>query len=268
MILQSGKQSEAPFQPETEGAFSRIDLFVVIIVLMVLGGWLALAYTGENGRIVRCTGNLSALGRAMQTYADHNQEALPAAGIDWEKNQFSWDMRLQPYLSAGKPSSEQAFAALPRFFFCPSDDAKHNGTPRSYAMGGNDMSPDHWPPGPDSATGVGLWWDGETIRPLLGDMATQKIEQLPVVKLADIPRPADTVLLTEFIDPNNNLGSTRLTSVASPTQQRQFFKDGAVNFHHGRFNYLMVDGHVELLSALQTGSFDGSAGIWSLKKGN
>ena len=38
-------------------------------------------------------------------------------------------------------------------------------------------------------------------------------------------------------------------------------------FHLGRLNYLMVDGHVELLSPLQTGSFDGTAGIWTVKKG-
>lgn len=268
MNLQPGKQGEAPFRPETESAFSRIDLIAVIVVLMVLGGWLGLAYTGENGRIVRCAGNLFTLGQAMQTYADHNQGALPAAGIDWGKNQISWDMKLRPYLQTGKSDTEQAFATRPRFFFCPSDDAQHTGTPRSYAMGANDMSPDHWPPGPDSATGVGLWWAGWTITPLLGDVTEQKVEQLPVVKLSDISHPANTVLLTEFIDPNHNLGSLRGASVSGPSQQRQFFKDGGVNFHHGRFNYLMVDGHVELLAPLQTGSLDGSSGIWTMKRGN
>lgn len=262
------KHGKAPFRPEAGRAFTRIDLIAVIVVLLLVGGWLALGYTGENGRMVRCAGNLSTLGRAMQTYADQNQGALPAAGIDWGKNKISWDKKLQPYLQAGKPGTEQAFAALPRFFFCPSDSARHTGTPRSYAMGGNDMSPDHWPPGPDSATGVGLWWDARTIAPLLGEVTTQKVEQLPVVKLSDIPRPADTVLLTEFIDPNNNLVSLRQTSVSGAARQRQFFKDGGVDFHHGRFNYLMVDGHVELLSPLQTGSWDGSAGIWTFKKDN
>ena len=268
MNLPPRKPGEIPFQTETDRAFTRIDLMAVIVVLLFVGGWLALAYTGENGRIAQCTRNLSTLGRAMQTYADQNQGALPAAGIDWGKNQISWDMKLRPYLSAGKANSEQVFATLPRFFFCPSDPANHYATPRSYAMGGNDMSLDHWPPGSDSATGVGLWWDARTISPLLKDLTGQKVEQLPVVKLSDIPRPADTVLLTEFIDPNNNLGSLRQTTVIGPSQQRQFFKDGGVNFHHGKFNYLMVDGHVELLSRLQTGSWDGTGGIWIMKKGN
>jgi prepilin-type processing-associated H-X9-DG protein len=266
MNLQPRKQDEALFRPKTERAFSRIDLIAVIVVLMVLGGWLALAYTGENGRIAHCARNLSTLGRAMQTYADHNQGALPPAGIDWGKNQISWDMKLQPYLQTGKPGTEQSFATMPRFFFCPSDNAQHTGTPRSYAMGANDMSPDHWPPGPDSATGVGLWWDAHTMPPLLGDMTTQKAEQLPVVKLSDISHPANTVLLTEFIDPNNNLGSTRQTSVSGPFQQRQFFTDGGASFHHGRFNYLMVDGHVELLSPLQAITPGARGNIWNIRK--
>jgi prepilin-type processing-associated H-X9-DG protein len=50
------------------------------------------------------------------------------------------------------------------------------------------------------------------------------------------------------------------------SQQQGFFQDNSTKFHGGRFNYLMIDGHVELLSPLQTGSFDGTSGIWSLKE--
>jgi prepilin-type processing-associated H-X9-DG protein len=83
-----------------------------------------------------------------------------------------------------------------------------------------------------------------------------------------VPAPADTLLVTELIDPNNNLGGIRQVTVLGASPQRRFFKDAGSNFHRGKFNYLMVDGHVESLSPLQTGSYDGSAGIWSLKKGD
>ena len=61
MNLPPRKPGEIPFQTETDRAFTRIDLMAVIVVLLFVGGWLALAYTGENGRIAQCTRNLSTL---------------------------------------------------------------------------------------------------------------------------------------------------------------------------------------------------------------
>jgi prepilin-type processing-associated H-X9-DG protein len=256
--------------PASERAFSRIDLLAVIFTVLLLGGWVTMTHYGESGRMARCVGNLAALGKAMHGYANDNGGALPAGGINLGKTQASWDLKLYPYLEPGlaKANSDQLFDTAPRFYFCPSDKAprKKKNTPRSYAMAGNDMSPQHWPPGPDSPTGVGLWWDKQTVLALLDEDALQKPELLPVVKLSDVSAPADTLLLTEFIDPNNTMGSIQQTTVLGTSQQMQFFKHGDPQFHHGKFNYLMVDGHVEALSPLQTGSFDGSAGIWSIKK--
>jgi prepilin-type processing-associated H-X9-DG protein len=170
--------------------------------------------------------------------------------------------------SAGAYEKRELRTAVAPIFFCPSDSASHHEIPRSYAMAGNDMAPENWPPGRDSATGVGLWWDKRTVPALLDREVLQKPDLLPVVKLSNVPVPADTLLLTEFINPNNLLGGTRQVTVFGASQQRQFFKDGGMSFHQARFNYLMVDGHVEILSPLQSGSFDGTAGIWSLKKGS
>jgi prepilin-type processing-associated H-X9-DG protein len=177
-------------------------------------------------------------------------------------------MKLFSYLKPGltKANSDELFEMAPRFFACPSDKAPHKKTLRSYAMGGNDMLPEHWPLGQDSATGVGLFWDKRTVLSLLGDAALKTPDALPALKIASVPVPADTVLLTEFIDPNNTMGSLREVAVSGLSQQQKFFKDDGACFHFGQFNYLMVDGHVESLSSLQTGAFDGSAGIWTLKK--
>jgi prepilin-type processing-associated H-X9-DG protein len=258
-------------------AFTRIDLLAVVFTVIFLGACFGMTHSGENGRIARCAGNLSAFGKAIHNYASEHDDAIPAAGINLGQTQTSWDQKISPYLKS-----------VSRFYFCPSDMAPHKGTPCSYAMAGNDMSPENWPPGRDSATGVGLWWDEQTVISLLGNEALKNPESLPSIKLSDVPVPSDTLLMTELIDPNNNrrtarqvtdAGSqqkktrardagftVRQVSVFGTSQQQEFFKDGGAQFHHGRFNYLMVDGHVESFSPLQTGSFDGSAGIWTLKK--
>jgi len=251
-------------------AFTRLDLVVLIGLVVLLVSWIGLGRVGERGRMIRCAGNLAALGKAMHGYAKEHNGTLPAAGISLGQTQSSWDMQVYPYLNPGvdKSDNDRLAKTIPQFFVCPSDKAPHQGKPRSYAMGGNDMTPEHWPPGRDSATGVGLWWDRRTVLSLLDEDALKTPETLPAVRLSDVPFPADTVLLAEFIDPNNTMAGTRQASVLGTSQQRQFFKDGGAKFHRGQFNYLMVDGHVETLSPLQTGAFDGSAGIWSLKKEN
>ena len=247
-------------------AFSRVDLLAVLFMVALLGTWLVVGRMGEYGRTARCAANLAALGKAMQNYADENAESLPAAGIDLNKTQTCWDKKILPYLKAGKAgaTSERFFESAPRFFVCPSDSAPHKQTPRSYAMNGNDMWPDDWPPGPDSATGVGLWWNQQTVSTLLPDQAPQKPEALPTVKLSVIPDPANTLLLTELISSTNLLGSLGQATVFESTQELPASKDKGVPFHHGKFNYLMVDGHVESLTVLQT---SGVGGIWTLKKG-
>lgn len=251
-------------------AFTRLDLIVVMGLVVLLSAWFGMGRVGERGRMARCAGNLAALGRAMHGYANEHDGALTAANINLGNFQSSWDMQVFPYLKPGLAGANDARLAqiVPRFFACPSDKVSRRGPVRSYAMGGNDMAPENWPPGRDSETGVGLWWDKHTVLSLLDEEALKKPESLPALKLSSIPAPADTVLLTEFIDPNNTLGGIQLTAVFGTSQQRRIFKDGGAQFHHGRFNYVMADGHVESLSPLQTGAFDGTAGIWSLKKGN
>jgi prepilin-type processing-associated H-X9-DG protein len=253
-----------------ERAFSRVDLLTAFFVILFLGAWFGFAHSGERGHILRCARNLEILGAGMQSYANEHNDMLPAADIWLQKASVSWDMKIFPYLHKGVPKADddQFFTKTARLFFCPSDPARHNGTPRSYAMAANDMSPENWPPGPDSTTGVGVCWDGNTTPPLFGNDAKEHPESLPGVKRSDLPDPAGTLLLTEFIDSQNVLGSVFQTTVQGAVQQQSYFKGDAGNFHHGKFNYLMADGHVELLSPLQTGSPDNHAGIWTIKTGD
>jgi prepilin-type processing-associated H-X9-DG protein len=251
-------------------AFSRVDLLTIIFLTVFLAGWYGFTHTGEPGRITRCAANLATLGRAMHSYADEHEDTLPPAEIWLQKESSGWDTKIIPYLAKGSLDADnfERFSKVQRLFFCPSDPAPHNGVPRSYAMAANDMSPENWPPGPTSATGVGLWWDGNTTPPLLGVDAKNNPDFLPGVKLSALPAPADTLLLTEFIDPQNFMGNIFQTTVQGVVQQLSFFKGDAANFHYGKFNYLMADGHVELLTPLQTGSPDNHAGIWTIMKGD
>jgi len=256
-----------------ENAFSRVDLMTLVFTSMLLSAWLVVTHVGVIGRQVRCAANLSALGKAMHEYTNEHDDGLPPASINWRGKQTSWDLKLLPYLMPGlaKANSGALFADAPRWIVCPSDisgNATQGHTPRSYAMPVNDMAANHWPPSPDIATGVGLDWDDGNVVPLAGPEATP--DNLPAVKLSVVTDPMHTGLLTELIDPINCMGNYQAAAVWNPLQQELFFnvRSNFTYCHRGEFNYLMVDGHVERLSALQTGSLASGAGIWSIRKGD
>ena len=247
----------------SEDAFTRIDLIVSIIVVLSLAGWLLFNLTNERGRIAKCAHNLKFLGELTQDFANEHNGCLPPASI--EQPGLAWDMQIAPYL---RPN--QVKAGIDPFFICPSDPV-NRGRPRSYAMTSHDMTPANWPPGPENQTGVGLVWSNDEIRRLLGGKATEAMtknnfDMLALVKLSWLPAPADTVILTEFMHPDNNLKGVNRSTVSSPTEQQAVFNEKMPPVHQGKFNYLMADGHVELLSLLQTGTLDGRGGIWTISK--
>jgi prepilin-type processing-associated H-X9-DG protein len=258
-----GKASGA--QP-VGNAFSRLDLLAGIAAVVVLAALFALNFTGERGRVASCKRNLSILGGAMQEYASSHGGALPPASI--AQLGLPWDAQILPHL----PSKVVA-NGIDHAFQCPSDNVPRF-RPRSYAMSAHNMSLENWPPGPDNETGVGLVWDRNSMSRLLGEEAAASAEtdkdSLALVKLFGIPSPADTVYLTEAINGNNNIKDIQSAAVSGAGAQKDGLRTPAEQqrFHLGRLNYLMVDGHVETLSPLQTGSFDGGGGIWTVKKGN
>jgi prepilin-type processing-associated H-X9-DG protein len=253
------------------GAFSRIDLLAVLLVVLLLGGWLGLTHLGERGRIARCARNLEILGEVMQGFATDHGGALPPAGV--EALPTTWDVQLSPYLkpgpakSAGLSDPRRLLEAVAPNFVCPSDSFQRGVPPRSYAMSGHDMKPDNWPPGPDNSTGVGLWWGPGEAHRLLG-YETDNLNDLALVKLTWLPDPASTLVLTECPGMGNRLAQAEDLRVESVAQQAKAFNSRRPPYHDGRFNYLMADGHVELLTPLQTGGMDGHAGIWTIKKGD
>lgn len=165
---------------------------------------------------------------------------------------------------------------------------------RSYAMPRymtsegklDDGSPAPWPPSSDSQTGVGLNWYPTS--PLWnkaddsigdGSPAHPRPSHQLAIKGNMIPESSGTILLTERIhvenvmmfanrqdipDTTDHIGSGSATVHAPP-----YFYPPAKNHHGGRFNYLMIDSHVELLLPSKTTSDLGlRRGMWSIKAGD
>jgi len=239
----------------TMRAFTRLDLVVATGLVVILFFWLGVGRVGERGRIVRCAGNLNLLNQAMRSYASDHQDCLPPASI--EPQRLSWDAQLAPYFPRDQIKDDWG-----RLLLCPSATSRQS-RPRSYAMPAYDMSPDNWPPGPGVNTGVGLVWNKETIQALLDEQMAQSVstntEELAMLKRSSIPSPVNTLLLTEF-NSDSNVKETRMAAINGVDQQLEQSQNPKLRIHGGRYNYLMVDGHVELLSPLQ------SARIWTIGK--
>ena len=243
-------------------AFTRLDLTVLTGVLFFLSLWFGLGRAGETGRIARCAANLAGLGRAMQGFENDHGSALPPASIDPQR--LAWDSQIMPYLSHDSYGDDPGTP-----FGCPSD-RRVRSRPRSYAMSAHDMQWENWPPGPDNATGVGLVWTKETLQRLLGDDAVKtaatNTEVLAMVKQSAIVAPASTVVLTELFKAGNNLKDTKMAAVSGPGEQLEQFMTSNAPIHFRRCNYLMLDGHVELLSPLQAGTAPGVRNLWNISK--
>jgi prepilin-type processing-associated H-X9-DG protein len=258
------------------GSFSIWDLVAVLVLVTFLGVWFAFTHSGERGRILRCAGNLRALGEATQSYAKDHDDGLPVAAIIVNTNNMTWDVDLYSYLDPSLANARsvydkrQLMAACQKYFTCPSDPIDRP-TPRSYAMAGRDMDYG-WPPASNDKTGVGLIWDKDSVAVLHDDdsvkNASNNLDSLPRIKMSLLLDPRKTLLLTEFIDGDNMLGRTTSTVVFSPEEQQRSLAAYDVVFHFKKSNYLLADGHVELLAGKQTTGLDGkSHNIWAIDVG-
>jgi prepilin-type processing-associated H-X9-DG protein len=254
------------------GSFSMWDLLAIIVVVLLSGVWFVFTHTGERARIAQCAWNLRTLGQATQSYAGEHWDELPETLIRVGKFR-SWDMALMPYLdpALAKPKSvydkKRFMAAVRRYFVCPSDPFQRPN-PRSYAMAGRDMRYG-WPPTSHDKTGVGIIWDRNTVSILhdddLVEGATKNHDLFPHIKQSLLPDPAHTLLLTELIAPGNRLERPTGAVVFAAYRQQEIVNGEDLHFQFGKFNYLMADGHVELLNKSQTDGSDGvNPNIWTI----
>lgn len=68
----------------------------------------------------------------------------------------------------------------------------------------------------------------------------------------------------ERISIQNALWATRFACVVSIKEQFDAKTFEPKDFHGGKMNYLLLDGHVELLARAQSTDFIGTGGLWTI----
>ena len=245
-------------------AFSRIDLIVVIVVLVVLGaGLYAFIGRSRTSSSAVCASNLKQLGVAMALYEQDNGGRLPYAYLrfgrqnDFTTSKFVWDSLIFPLIPLGQNGLAQK-----HLLRCPADAILGNQgqARRTYAMPSHSTRNADWPLSSENATGVGVWWDWGFGKRRTANMTNyisvtlttnndgkaSTTVTMPAVKLDMIHAPASTLLLTENARAYNTAFNHNGALIDSA--QTHVSTNLDLNLYHGgKINYLMVDGHVELL---------------------
>jgi prepilin-type processing-associated H-X9-DG protein len=245
--------------------FNRVELVVVVVVLIVLAG-LTVAYFDNfhHSKEAQCASNLKALGVAMALYEKDNDDRLPYAFIQYDKTHFQvWDSLIFHYVPPGANGFVQKHLLL-----CPLDTilARGGALRRTYAMPAHSMDAADWPLASDNATGVGIWWDDSRatrkayLTNYISVTKTQGEEAnagsvtvtIPAINLSMIQAPASTLLLTERAEAGNIAFSYSGATIHNPSQHFDTKAINADQYQGGKVNYLMVDGHVELMYPLNS----------------
>jgi prepilin-type N-terminal cleavage/methylation domain-containing protein/prepilin-type processing-associated H-X9-DG protein len=287
-------------------------LVVIAIIAILAGMLLpALSKAKSKAQSIQCMSNLRQLGTASHVYSGDNQDKIVFAGvrlIGGVPPHLSWDDYLSSYLGYRYTSDQMLRPSINasngmKTLLCARDkvangDAKnvvnenYLGQRRTYAMvrhnmgilTGNNMAPTagDWPPGAQNKTGIGVHYDfnNDSIKRWSGpaDPATflaGRSQQQLSLREDMVSETTSTILLTEHIDMNNVQGNQNQAHQPN-AQPAQHIEAGhgidEASFHNNRFNYLMFDGHVQLLKPLDTlgkgTARNKQTGMWSILAGD
>jgi prepilin-type processing-associated H-X9-DG protein len=241
-----------------KGAFGRIDLTILIALVLVLA-MLAFIYIKDHhvSTAMQCAANLRELGLAASLYEKDNQELLPYAFIVYDGSHIkTWDELILPFAFSGADRRNAAYLLR-----CPADNISVNIQSgvrrRTYAMPTHSMGGDSsvWPPGPNNNTGIGLWWqkDGWGMSDLTNMLIPCGTNFVKAAYHLSMIHATDTTLfLTENAQSNNIAFSYMGATIDGPSEHNWGGEIKPERYHGGRYNYLMIDGHVDLLSPLQS----------------
>ncbi len=270
-------------------AFTRVDLLAAILGVSILA-MLALVWIERAGRVTNestCQANLKAIGVGLTMYGAQNNSKMPIAAVDFgNRMPMGWDTLIYSQIRTELARREPEKAKLTtgdvgNMFACPADTVPRNRSSmfnrkRSYAMTEHSMTAPNWPPGANNQTGVGLAWSMRNGGNQALDNYLTPSNSLPAVRLDMLQEPKATITVTEMVNGQNMMvGNGSGATVASTAAQLDTGKLPAAQHHEGKFNYLMVDGHVEFLKPGKTVG-DGEAGtnvakhlgMWTIKAGD
>jgi prepilin-type N-terminal cleavage/methylation domain-containing protein/prepilin-type processing-associated H-X9-DG protein len=232
--------------------FTLIELLVVIAIIAILAAILfpVFAQAREKARTAACASNLKQAGVAVVMYAQDYDETFPPGNYGAVAGEGEhWYSLVEPYVKAGVSARSGNFATERKsIWICPSYDAPYpdgtagNSPGRSYAS--------NWYLMPGLALNEQPTWGVDRPFP-------------QVARLAQIPEPAQTVMVVE-----NRAGSVwalgRDDNCLNSVQRRYC---PARLRHQGGAHFTFADGHVKWVRGPNTWNARSTAGIVWIRTG-
>ncbi|HEY3760368.1 MAG TPA: H-X9-DG-CTERM domain-containing protein [Verrucomicrobiae bacterium] len=258
--------------------FTRIDASFIVVALLLLAaiGWAGIGAGRNEWQSSVCARHMTTLGQAFTAYAHDHDGALPAAMYNDGHTSNTWDVVIAGYLlppagNKSSPLTADQQKQIAYLFQCPADhEPRWVGTPRSYSMPIYDINLANWPPDVNSLGGLGLSLDRRTLRKAHAVMPPEQAKTVPAITTSMVPAPTDTALLVECVNSINVLWQSPCACIASTDDQFKANTFKVKDFHGGKMNYLMLDGHVETMLPVQSGGHlaSGDQGVWTIRPGD